>query len=301
MKRILFTLLLGCCLLSAPAAEGAVSHAKHYTNGLGGMKGGSMPGPGFYWRQYHVFYNADRQTTNSGKKAAGDFDGSIYGFVNRAIYITETKILGADWIVDAIVPITNTDLELKVNGNKVVDSNKFGLGDIMVEPLLLAWHGKQWDAIFGVSAYLPTGEFKKSRAANPGKGFTTLMSTFGGTLFFDEEKKWHASAVGRYEIHTKQEQTRVTHGNDFHIDWGVGRNFGGVFDLGLAGYTNWQVTKDSGSNSNDNKVNSYAVGPEVAFMIPSWKLSVSLRSLWEFGNRNAPEGNLTALTFTKAF
>jgi hypothetical protein len=45
----------------------------------------------------------------------------------------------------------------------------------------------------------------------------------------------------------------------------------------------------------------FAVGPEVSVFIPPAKSFLSLRSLWEFEAKDRTEGQVTALTLTKAF
>lgn len=46
----------------------------------------------------------------------------------------------------------------------------------------------------------------------------------------------------------------------------------------------------------------YAAGPEVLVLIPPpVMMFVSLRTEWEFGVEDGPEGNTTVLTLTKAF
>jgi hypothetical protein len=229
---------------------------------------------------------------------------------NRFIYSTPIEILGGNLVVDAVIPLVYTDLYYRIDGvGKIMDANRFGVGDILVEPFLLAWHGERWDAVAGVGVYMPTGEFRdiqrsnsRKHVADPGMGFWTFMGTLGGTVYLDEEKTWSASVLARYEIHTEQQYTRTTPGNHFHFEWGVGKTFDKVFTIGAAGYCSWQTTRDTGKNvTNDHRERMYAVGPEIGFAIPDWQFQVSLRALFEFENRNAPQGVTTALVLTKAF
>jgi hypothetical protein len=44
----------------------------HYVNGVEGIKGSSVPGPGFYYRIYNVLYNADTLTDDSGSDVTWD-------------------------------------------------------------------------------------------------------------------------------------------------------------------------------------------------------------------------------------
>jgi len=295
MKRILFLSAIVCMCLAGNAA-----FAGHYVKGVEGIKAASLPPEGFYYRMYNVFYTADQLKDRNGRKAPGDFRLNVYAMANRFIYSTPIEILGGNLVVDAIIPLVYTDFSYKVGGGKMED-NRFGVGDILVEPFILAWHGERWDAAAGIGVYMPTGEFKHDKPASPGKGFWTVMSTLGGTVYLDAEKTWSASILARYEIHTEQKQTHVTPGNNFLFEWGVGKTFNELFTIGAAGYCGWQVSKDSGKNAAPGYERAMGVGPEIGFVIPDWKLQISLRSIWEFENRNAPQGNVTALVFTKAF
>ena len=92
-------------------------------------------------------------------------------------------------------------------------------------------------------------------------------------------------------------------GNDFHFEWGIGKTLAKIWDVGLAGYCQWQVTDDSGSDARDKSVHDriFAVGPEVSVFIPAAKSFLSLRSLWEFEAKDRTEGQVIALTLTRAF
>ena len=51
--------LLAVALAALPGAIQAQPDA-HYVPGIEGIKGASLPPPGFYFRDYNVFYVADR-------------------------------------------------------------------------------------------------------------------------------------------------------------------------------------------------------------------------------------------------
>lgn len=177
-----------------------------------------------------------------------------------------------------------------------------GLGDICVEPFLLAWHGARYDAAAGVGLYMPTGRYDEQEAANPGKGMWTGMGTLGGTLYFDDAKTWSASLLSRYEVHSKIEGLDYEPGDDFHFEWGLGKTIAKYYDVGLAGYCQWQTTENKGDQipySDKNRV--FAAGPEVVAFIPQIMLFASLRSEWEFGAENNSQGNITSITLTKIF
>lgn len=293
MKLLYSLLLFSLILLNGTVALAAHGH---YSSGVEGIKAGTLPPEGFYWKQYYVFYNADKMTDNRGK-SVGDFKLNAFIWANRFIYSSPVQILGGNLIFDMIVPLQYTDVRMR----NVFDDNKFSAGDILVEPFVLGWHGERWDAAFGVGVYLPSGEYSQHNQASPGKGFWTGMGTLGGTVYFDEAKTWSASVLARYEIHSKQEDTNITPGNDLSFEWGIGKVLNQYLEVGATGYCAWQLTDDTGDQSSPYRARNFGVGPEVVVNIPPWAMSVSLRSTWEFASENVPSGNMLTLSLTKAF
>lgn len=300
MRKIVLMAMMSLFLWGFCLAYGLAGETGHYVNGAEGIKAATLPPSGFYYRMYNVFYNADSLRDENGDELDVDFDVSIYALVNRFIWISDKKILGGNFFMDAVIPLINTEIEIGAAG---VSDNKFGLGDINLEPFGISWHGLRSDAAIGLSVYVPTGEYEKNNAASPGKDFWTVMFTMGGTVYFDAEKTWAASILGRYETHSEKSETNVQPGEDFHFEWGVSKAFAKFWDVGLTGYFHWQVTDDSGSDAVNTNVHDqvYAIGPEVSAFCPFTNIVFSLRSQWEFQAEDRSEGNVTTLTLTKIF
>ena len=111
----------------------------------------------------------------------------------------------------------------------------------------------------------------------------------------------HSSVHSRYEDELKRKEKHVLIGDGFQVEWGLRAKVGNYFEGGCSGYWHRQVTKDSGKNASDVKQRVQGSGPEDSFSIPQWRLNGSIRSIWEFKNRNANQGNMTVFTLTKAF
>lgn len=294
MKRLLALFIV--CVLCTLGGNGAFAAHGHYVNGGEGLKVGSLPPPGVYYRVYNAFYTASTYRDKKGK-STGDFRADVYSMTHRFVYSSEVEVLGGNMVFDLIVPLVYTDIRM----GGVFKDSRFGVGDILIEPLMIGWHGDRWDGALALGIYLPTGYFDYEEQASPGKGFWTAMFSAGGTVFFDDARSWHASTVARYEIHTKQQKSDITPGHDFHFEWGVGKTFPSQFELGVVGYCAWQVTDDSGRRSNNNRQDAYAVGLEVGFALQDLGLHVSLRTLREFENRTGSEGFMNSLVLTKSF
>ncbi|QTA92853.1 SphA family protein [Desulfonema magnum] len=300
MKKIIGMTLIALGLVGICFGMAFAGAENEYPNGIEGIKAASLPPPGFYYRMYNVLYTADTNTDKDGDELDIDFDLTLFANAHRFIWVSDWKFLGADFASNIIVPIFNIDLEIGALG---VDDSQFGLGDIFIEPFVLAWHGSQYDTVFAMGVWAPTGQYDKDEPASPGKDMWTWMGTVGGTYYFDTAKTWSASILARYEIHGEKDELEVTPGDDFHFEWGIGKTLEKFWDIGLTGYCQWQVSDDEDESgaAYGEKDSVYAIGPEVSVFIPSAKLFISLKNQWEFGAEDRSEGNFMCLNFTKIF
>ena len=66
-----------------------------------------LPPPGVYYRGYLANYSADKnEALPDGGKV------NVTALVNRAVWVTPQKLLGADVVLDTLVPLVKTDIEL---------------------------------------------------------------------------------------------------------------------------------------------------------------------------------------------
>ena len=271
----------------------------HYPSGVEGVKGASVPPPGIYLRDYNLIYHAERLPGGPG-----GVDTTVYVNAPRLIWMTDWKILGADYGMDLIVPFGFSSLEI---GDLGVRDSYFGLYDIQFEPLLLGWHFDRVDVGAGYAIWAPTGDSPRlSRVpprdlANLGKGFWSHMLTAGATVYFDKEKTWALSALNRYEIHHECEESDVTTGNSYTLEWGLSKTVAGTWDIGISGYFQQQTTEDSGRGAAGGLDSIVGIGPEVSVAFPKLNLNASLRWLHELGAEGRTEGDTVTLTVTRRF
>jgi hypothetical protein len=297
-RRSIRLLLAGCVLGALVAqAQAQLPVGSHYQPGAEGIKGASLPPPGVYLRDYNFFYTADQV---DGLPV--DADIFVYVQAPRLIWMTDWKIFGANYGLDIIVPFAYKDISLS---SPFGNDDQFGLADIQLEPVLLSWHLKRFDVAAGYALWMPTGCFSTSspqeQIASPGVGFWTHMLTLGAVWYPDEAKTWSLSLLNRYEINTEQDDTDVTPGNMYTLEWGLGRTIGKGLDVGAIGYYQQLVTEDDGSGASNEKSHVVGLGPEIAGMIPKVNVIASLRYAYEFAVKDRPEGQLVTLTLTKRF
>jgi len=273
----------------------------HFVCGVEGLRLGTAPPPGFYYKIYNVFYNTRTIKDDNSNQVHLRPDIQDYIMVHRPIWVTKKKIFGANYYITLLVPFAYVDFRVKKTG---VNDRGWSYGDICFEFLGLAWHRKYHDTLFSLAIYTPTGKYSRHKPASIGKGFWTLMTSYGETFFLDSNKTWTLSTMIRYEYHSKKNRESVRPGQDLAFEWSIGKSIGRLWDLGLTGYAHWQITDDSGHDvswSAGVHDRVFAIGPEISIYIPFLKIKGQLRNQIEFCAKDRSEGVITNISFTIMF
>jgi hypothetical protein len=298
MKTQITTTLIVAGSLALPALIQAQPTA-HYVPGVEGIKGASLPPPGLYFRDYNVGYYATRANDPLGHDASPpNLEAVTYANVPRVIWISETKFLGGNVGVDALLPLIYQKVTA---GNPPGSSDTFGVGDFFAESTL-SWHPSRWDISAALGVWAPTGDSGPG-TTRAGLGYWTPMLTAGATYYFDPEKTWAVSALNRYEFNTEQRDTHITPGQAYTLEWGLSKTFNKTIDVGAVGYYQQQVTRDRGlpAGAPTDRDRVAAIGPEVSVAFPKPMVFVSFRYLYEFMAEARAQGHTFALTLTKRF
>lgn len=274
LKKIGLALALsGLVATSALAKEGG----DQYPNGAENWLAGAVPPPGTYFINYFGNY--------SGKLRDGDGDKVPDGSVNawfdalRLLKITDTQILGANYGMHIIVPIVHQSLKLGTRDSVT------GLGDINFSPLVLSWHSGNWHWVAALDFYAPTGKYKSGNGRESiGANYWSIEPVFAATWLSPDG--WEVSAKFMYNIKGKNKDFRPApgapkmdyeSGDDFHMDFLVGKRFG-PWGVGISGYYLNQTTSDKlegdrissaiGPWSDGRKGKVFAAGPSVIYTSP---------------------------------
>jgi hypothetical protein len=270
----------------------------HYPIGAEGLKGADLPPPGFYVRDYNYFYTAE-----SVDGLPVNMNLFVYVQAVKTVYLTDHKLLGADWGVDAIIPFMYKNVTMAH-----ATAGQFNLGDIYACPMLLSWHVKQFDFSAALGVWAPSGNFNAGTPAaplralvSPGNGFWSPMLTAGVVWYPDEEKTWALSLLNRCEVNTEQDQTDITPGDMYSLEWGLSKTVYHGVDVGLAGYWQQEFTEDSGKGAATALSHVVGIGPEVSVLWEKLGLISSLRYEYEVDSKDRPNGQAVVLTLTKRF
>lgn len=285
--------------LAALACVGA-SAGGHYVPGVEGIQAASVPPPGVYYLGYLVNYSINElRAPGSSSTVPLSNTGTVSALANRLVYITNTKLLGADYGMEAIVPVLRKSLNFNAPG---ISESSSSVGDIYLGPLVLGWHGGNWDAVAAAGLWLDSASSGKS--SSPGNGYKSTMLTGGGTYYFDAAKNWTGSALMRYEMNSTQSNA-FKPGNQVSLEWGFGKSFGAV-QVGLVGYDQWQTGNDSGPGATGDHAERHAMGVEVVYPLMK-EAGVMLKAAYydeysaKGGSAAQAKGSTLRFTFIKAF
>lgn len=289
---------LGLAWLAGLAPLAALAEG-HYVPGVEGTQAASVPPPGMYYLGYLVNYHIDSfRAPGTSADLPGHNSGTVTALANRFVWITGHKLLGADYGVEAIVPLLRTSLTLNAAG---LSDSRSGVGDVYLSPLVLGWHGAQWDAVAGAGMWLDNGSTR--HAASAGKGFKSTMLTGGMTYYWDTAKTISSSALLRFERNGKTD-SGFRHGNQVTLEWGLAKAFGPL-QAGVVGYSQWQTSRDSGAGASADKSSRHALGAELVYPIAQAGVFLKGAVYKEFraqaGTGPQSKGSLLRLTLVKAF
>lgn len=285
--------------LATPAAatEGG---GGHYPNGAEDFMVGALPPPGTYFINYLSWYSADSFRDDNGDKLFDDFDLDVVANTLRLVHVTDYKFLGANWAVHAFLPLVNVDVSRRIAPpfDRESDS-RFGLGDIIIDPFILGWHGKNWHLITGLDIYVPTGAYDKNDLANIGRNYWTFEPVVAFTYLSDGG--FEASAKLMYAFNTENNDTNYQSGQEFHMDYTLGYHTG-PWSLGIGGYYYQQTTDDevNGRTFMDGfRGRAFAIGPQVKYDYQN--MAFTLKYQAETNVENRPDGNSLWFKFLYAF
>jgi hypothetical protein len=283
----------------------------HNTRGDFGLQSGTQAPPGFYVVPLAYDYQSDKLRDEDGDSRPALVDGGsvdVRAGMVGLIWTSETKLFGGNYGFEAWPGLTNNSLDDPNLGSDT--STSTGFADLYVRPLSLGWQTEQADYIGGLGIYAPTGEWELGGDSNRGLGMWSYELFGGTTVYFDEARTWHLSALASYETHGKKDNTDIRVGDLLTIEGGLGKSYrDGTITVGLTYYAQWKITEDKvglnygpAERSLGNKHRVFGLGPEVTLPLASKSTLfgfLTLRYMWETGARSTLEGDtfVALLTF----
>ncbi|WP_289664268.1 SphA family protein [Flavobacterium panacagri] len=262
-----------------------------------------------------VYVPAYIYTANCLRNGDGDNMGNpdLIMFITGvgANYVSDFKILGANYGATILLAgASNT-----IQGSYIDSKSNFAFTDMYVQPIQLGWHNKKADFVFSYQMYIPTGKYELGGSNNSGLGMFMNEFSAGTTLFFNEKKTFHLSALAAYEINGKKKDTDIKTGDILSIEGGLGKTFycmnaektapKGIWNAGLIYYFQYKVSDDKipvGSLILEpDKDHIGAVGAEVNYLHIGCMTQAGFRWVSEFGAVNRFQGNTFFITLAHVF
>jgi hypothetical protein len=266
-----------------------------YPNGVEDFLAGALPPPGTYYINEMLYYTSDTFRGTDGDELFSDFKVRAFANSFRFLHMTKKQVFGAQWGVQAIVPVVYVDVTLPFGSDR-----RWGLGDLVVDPFILGWHSKNLHVATGIDVVIPVGTYDKDRLANAGRNYWTIEPIVAATFLTDSG--FEISAKVMYDFNTKNTDTGYRSGQEFHMDYAIGYHLK-QWTLGLSGYLYSQTT---GDELHGQKVGTDGFKGRVISLGPTAKYdhkNTSLILKWqpEFEAKNRPEGNTFWFKFLYAF
>ena len=319
---MIFLITLGVLYNSGTTTAGELGH---YMPGVASIRDFYVPPvPGFYYSQYNLYYTTDTYNDRDGNSVDSitigsetlniDSDIDLFAIQPTFIWSTDWHIFGARYAAYIGIPVAGTSVQAALstttNQGIKIDDSDWGLGDIYLRPIWLGWNTPHFGTSLSYGLYAPTGKYDVGANDNVGLGFWTHEFEASVTWFPWEHQGTAVMVTGTYEIHHDKDDVNITPGDRFSLDWGISQYLpinedGSVLaELGLTGYSQWQVDNDSGSDVIDAlsvKDEVHAIGFQLGVASVTRNASLVFRYLKEFEAKARFEGELYVLTFAKGF
>ena len=178
--------LLAVCVVLMPGARNVdAQDLGHKLPGLIGLDAGRVPQPGLYAIDRVVWYRADEVRDRAGNRVPVP-DLGLLGLSNAAGLSYTFQRGERSLTVTVAAPLAR--LRLDIHDRPEASFDRFGLGDIYIQPARLGWRGGRVDLVASYGLYIPTGTSPLAGGRGLSAGHVTNEFSAGGTIFADSDR-----------------------------------------------------------------------------------------------------------------
>lgn len=308
-KKVLQSVLVSIVLLISSLANAQLKGG-HILGSSGLQSGTQAPEKTLSLYVPGYIYSANCLRNADGDKI-GDPNLSMFLTGVGANFVTDFKILGANYGATVLVAFASNTIQ----GSYIDSKSSFAFTDMLVQPVQLGWHNKKADFVFSYQMYIPTGKYELGGSNNSGLGMFMNEFSAGTTLFFDDKKTFHFSALAAYEINGKKKDTDIKTGDILSVEGGLGKTFycmnvektapKGILNAGLIYYLQYKVSDDKIPVGTfiiePDKDHITALGAEVNYLHIGSMTQAGFRWVSELGAVNRFQGNTFFITLAHVF
>lgn len=290
-----FSFYLTILLIFTATANSIAQESSVYLMGSGGSFSPLLPPTGFAGKSITGFYRASQYADRDGNKSevTERYNGWYQQFM--AFYVTNAKILGAKYVVGAMLPFATAE---KNPSGSYRRNTKLFMADPYISPIGLSWQKPDYQIFGEYRLYLPLGRRDEANDIYIGKGYVSHIISLTGTYFFDQFKFWSATLMPRYEFHGKRDDD-IKVGSYLNLEWAITNSESRLWDFGFIGYAGIQLTEDTGSSIPPQwqgvKDRVVALGGEIGVLAPKIKTRFALRGNFEVYAIDSPVGTMLTL------
>jgi len=268
--------------------------------------------PGWFFKPMFLNYNgavSARIPTAAGIVTNADVNSDTYVLGGGRTFET-TWLGGAHYSVAAFVPYGALDISANAQTPLGVirrHNSVSGVGDLTLDPMMLAWKAGDYQNDALMPVYAPTGNYEKGRLGNTGLNYWTFDPIVGAT-YSNKKSGFNALLHVGYAINTENGDTHYQSGAVLHFDGAAQQIFpvgSGYMTVGAEAFYFEQVTADSGSGATlgDFKGLTAGVGPVLGYIKPLGTQSVAFELKWltELYTKKRLEGDYTWLRMAYRF
>ena len=291
---IVVTLLAGSTAVAQPRGQ--------YIPGTTGLDSGVQPQPGLSYTNIFIFSAGGRLVDAGGKDVFGLTTSNLAVDQNIFTYTTRWKIFGGNYGVKLNVPLANGPIALSRVGSQSIP---LALADIYVEPFSLGWHLRSADLRVAYGFVAPSG------AERVTSDYWGHDITVASTVYLNEKRTYSASLNAVLELHQKKRHQDLRVGNNLNVEYGIGhamplgKESKTLLHVGVVGYLEWQLAKDTGQNvpmrTSNPRDQVFAIGPELNLTVSRWKTNILFRYAKEVYVLNRGQGHNFVIGVSKSF
>jgi hypothetical protein len=309
-KKCLFLLTMIAALLpfSRPVVATETGFGAYLPGYRDFLTGVVPPYPGLYLRNDAYFYDGSAGRVVREGRIALDLDIFTFADIITASYVLPGTLLKANVAIGAALPIMHTRLKGDLTtalGTLSREASQTAQGNLILTPLMLGWHHKNFHWNFTTAFFLPTGKYDVNDVVNVGLNFVTIDPELGFT-YWDMKRGFDISTAIGYSVNFINQETDYQSGNAFHLDFAAQKTFPFGLRVGAVGYAWIQVQGDSGSGAllGPFKGRIFGAGPAIGWdfkVLEKHQLGLMFKYYREFGAKNHFEGNAFDMAMTFNF
>lgn len=263
-----------------------------------GLLAGSQPVSGLYVADRFLRYSSNNLIDRDGHRIPVGLDLDAMA---NAVGVQVTFPLPWHSIyMNASVGVPAARINLQTDRPEA-SIDRYGFGDLYVQPLKIGWKMSQVDIVAGYSFYAPTGRFTPRTSDGVGRGYWAHQFSLGSAVYFDRSKTWHISELASYDLNQSKQGIDLTRGDTVQVQGGTGKTLG-IVDVGLAGYALWQVRDDRGNALPEAlrgaRDRAFGLGPEVDITLAPISSRITLRYCHDIAVKARPLGQIMLIGLT---